>query len=102
MGNTFGFFITLTALLVGSIVQKEILERKYQTGPHIWTANSLPEGFRRGLLSVGFALLGFYWLSEDAAVYLWATSIFCSVWAAYGVYRTILAAKTPPTHKDMM
>ena len=97
------FFITLTALLVGSIVQKEILERKYQTGPaHLDRQLAYPEGLRRGLLSVGFALLGLYWLSEDAAVYLWATSIFCSVWAAYGVYRTILAAKTPPTHKDMM
>ena len=97
------FFITLTALLVGSIVQKEILERKYQTGPaHLDRQLAYPEGLRRGLLAVGFALLGLYWLSEDAGAYLWATTLFCSAWAAYGVYRTILAAKTPPTHKDMM
>ena len=34
------FFITLTALLVGSIVQKRVLNASIRQGPHIWTANS--------------------------------------------------------------
>ena len=43
------FFITLTALLVGAIVQKEILERKYDTGPaHLDRQLAYPEGLRRG------------------------------------------------------
>jgi hypothetical protein len=97
------FFITLTALLVGAVVQKEILERKYSTGPdHLDTQLAYPEGLRRGILAVGFALLGLYWMSGDSAAYLWSTALFCSVWAGYGVYRTALAARTPPTVKDMM
>ena len=97
------FFITLTALLVGALVQKEILERKYDTGPaHLDRQLAYPEGLRRGLLTVGFAFLGLYWMAGGSAAYLWTTALFCSAWAAYGVYRTSLAARTPPTAKDMM
>ncbi len=97
------FFISLTALLVGAVVQKEILERKFGTGPaHLDTQLAYPEGLRRGALSVGFAFLGLYWLAGDAATYLWSTAFFCCVWSGYGVYRTVLAARTPPTVKDMM
>jgi hypothetical protein len=97
------FFISLTALLVGAVVQKEILERKFNTGPaHLDSQLAYPEGLRRGILAVGFALLGLYLLSGDSAAYLWSTAFFCSVWAGYGVYRTALAARTPPTVKDMM
>ena len=97
------FFITLTALLVGAIVQKEILERKYDTGPdHLDRLLAYPEGLRRGMLALGFAFLGLYLLAGDSAAYLWSTAFFCSTWAGYGVYRTILAAKTPPKAKDMM
>jgi len=97
------FFISLTALLVGAVVQKEILERKFDTGPaHLDSQLAYPEGLRRGILAVGFALLGLYLLSGDSAAYLWSTAFFCSVWAGYGVYRTALAARTPPTVKDMM
>ena len=53
-------------------------------------------------MSIGLALLGLYWLAEGAGSYLWTTAFFCSAWAAYGVYRTVLAARTPPTPKDIM
>ena len=97
------FFITLTALLIGAVVQKEILERKYDTGPaHLDSQLAYPEGLRRGILTVGFALLGLYWMSGGSAAYLWSTAFFCSAWTGYGVYRTALAARTPPTVKDMM
>ncbi len=97
------FFISLTALLVGAVVQNEILERKYDTGPaHLDSQLAYPEGLRRGSLAVGFALLGLYWMAGDSAAYLWLTAFFCSAWAGFGVYRTVLAARTPPAAKDMM
>ena len=97
------FFLSLTALLVGAVVQNEILERKYDTGPaHLDSQLAYPEGLRRGALAVGFGLLGLDWLAGDADSYLWATAFFCCAWAGFGVYRTILAARTPPTPKDMM
>ena len=97
------FFISLTALLVGAVVQNEILERKYDTGPaHLDRQLAYPEGLRRGALAVGFGFLGLHWMAGDGASYLWATAFFCCAWAAFGVYRTILAARTPPKAKDMM
>lgn len=97
------FFTTLVALLVGGVVQREILERKHDTGPaHLDKQLAYPEGLRRGSMSIGLALLGLYWLAEGAGSYLWTTAFFCSAWAAYGVYRTVLAARTPPTPKDIM
>ena len=97
------FFLTLTALLVGAVVQKEILERQYGTGPaHLDRQLAYPEGLRRGVLAVGFALLGLYLLAGDSATYMWSTAFFCCAWASYGVYRTVLSARTPPTAKDMM
>ena len=101
--GTTWFFISLVALIVGGIFQREILERKHGTGPsHLDKQLAYPEGLRRGILSIVLAILGLYWLDNDAGGHLWATAFFCSAWAAYGVYRTVLAAQTPPTDKDMM
>jgi len=97
------FFISLVALIVGGIFQREILERKHDTGPsHLDKQLAYPEGIRRGILAIGLAVLGLYWLKHDAGGHLWGTAFFCSAWAAYGVYRTILAARTPPKHMDIM
>ncbi len=97
------FFISLIALIVGGLFQREILERRHGTGPaHLDKQLAYPEGLRRGILSVGLALLALYWLKYDGGAHLWGTAFFCSAWAAYGLYRTILAARTPPTHMDIM
>ena len=97
------FFTTLVALIVGGVLQREILERKHGTGPsHLDRQLAYPEGLRRGLLSAGLAILGLYWLDGGEGAYLWATAFFCSAWAAYGVYRTVLSTRTPPSVKDIM
>ncbi len=101
--GTTWFFISLIALIVGGVFQRELLERKHGTGPaHLDKQLAYPEGLRRGLLSISLALLALYWLKNDGGAHLWGTSFFCSAWAAYGLYRTVLAARTPPTHKDIM
>lgn len=97
------FFTSLVALIVGGVVQREILERKHGTGPdHLDRQLAYPEALRRGLLAVGLGLLGLHWMAAGQGAHLYATALFCSVWAAYGVYRTVLAARTPPTAMDMM
>jgi hypothetical protein len=97
------FFTSLVALIIGGVLQREILERKHGTGPsHLDKQLAYPEGLRRGLLSLGLALLGLYWLDNGAGAYMWTTAMFCSAWAAYGVYRTVLAARTPPTVMDLL
>jgi len=97
------YMTTLVALIFGGVVQKEILERKYESGPdHLAKELAYPQGIRRLVLSIVFGLIGLKWLADGAGEYLWATAFFCAIWAAYGVYRTVLAAKTPPSVHDIM
>jgi hypothetical protein len=102
-GGMAWYLTTLVALIFGGVVQKEILERKHESGPdHLAKELAYPQGIRRGVVCIGLGLLGLKWLADGAGEYLWATAFLCSVWAAYGVYRTVLAAKTPPRVHDIM
>ena len=121
LGNAM-YWTSLVALLVGAVFQKEILERRYGDGPeYLATELAYPQAMRRGLLSIASFVVGVRWLSSDTAIsfppasivhegtritdltgFLTGCAFFLSAWAAYGLYRTILAARTPPTTMDMM
>jgi len=101
-GNTL-FFSSLCVLIVAAVFQMEILERKNGTGPaHLAKELAYPQALRRGIISALLFIIGLNWLADGAAAYLYAPAIFCGFWAAYGVYRTALAAKAEPTVKDIM
>ena len=110
-GNLF-YWTSLTALIVGAVVQKEILERRYGDGPEFLASElAYPQGFRRAL---GFLLsfyLGVSWAGSDSPIvfqgvdftdFATGSAFFVSAWAAYGVYRTVLAARTLPDAKDVL
>ena len=110
-GNLF-YWTSLTALIVGAVVQKEILERRYGDGPEFLASElAYPQGFRRAF---GFLLsfyLGVSWASSDSPIvfqgvdftdFATGSAFFVSAWAAYGVYRTVLAARTLPDAKDVL
>tara|TARA_B100001750_G_scaffold186092_1_gene155224 strand:- start:440 stop:1534 length:1095 start_codon:yes stop_codon:yes gene_type:complete len=92
-GNTL-FWSSLCILIVGAVFQREIIERKNDEGPS-WLAKEIayPQAVRRGVLSVVFFIIGLNWMADGSAAYLYAPAIFAGFWAAYGVYRTVLAAK---------
>jgi uncharacterized protein (DUF2235 family) len=96
------YFTSLIALIIGAVVQKEIMERKRGEGPE-WLAKELayPQGLRRAITSAVTFLLGLYWISNGESAYLYGLSLFISLWAAYGVYRTVLAAKREPKVMDI-
>ena len=110
-GNLF-YWTSLTALIVGAVVQKEILERKYDDGPEFLASElAYPQGFRRSFSCLLSFYLGVRWASSDSPIvfqgvdftdFATGTAFFVSAWAAYGVYRTVLAARTLPEAKDVL
>ena len=80
-----------------------------------------PQAMRRGLLSIASFVVGVRWLSSDTAIsfppasivhegtritdltgFLTGCAFFLSAWAAYGVYRTILATRVEREVKDIL
>ena len=116
------YWTSLVALLVGAVFQKEILERRYGDGPEYLAMElAYPQAMRIGLLSIASFVVGVRWLSSDAAIsfppasivhegtritdltgFLTGCAFFLSAWAAYGVYRTILASRVEREVKDIL
>ena len=110
-GNLF-YWTSLTALIVGAVVQKEILERRYGDGPDFLASElAYPQGLRRAAASALSFYLGVNWAGSSSSItfqgvdftdFATGTAFFISAWAAYGVYRTILAASKQPEVKDVL
>ena len=120
-GNLFYWF-SLTALIVGAVIQREILERKYDDGPeHLALELAYPQALRQALVSVISFIIAVRWMAEgvslkfppqslvgeDAGVtdltsFIIGFTFLFSAWFAYGVYRTILAARAKPKVKDLL
>ncbi|MDG1540507.1 MAG: hypothetical protein P8Q46_03010 [Candidatus Thalassarchaeaceae archaeon] len=110
-GNLF-YWTSLTALIIGAVVQREILERRYDDGPDFLASElAYPQAFRRFVGSAIAFYLAVGWANSDTSLsfqgvdftdFATGTAFFISAWAAYGVYRTILAARTEPEVKDVM
>ena len=120
-GNLF-FWTSLVALIVGGAFQREILERRYDEGPEYLARElAVPEAIRRSLGSIITFIMAYRWTINDAVIQFPPPSIvgpdaevtdltvfiigcfyFISAWFAYGVYRTILAARREPKVKDIL
>jgi len=106
------YWTSLTALIIGAVVQKEILERRYGDGPEFLASElAYPQGLRRAVFSAIPFYFGVKWASStspmtfqgvDFTDFATGTAFFISAWAAYGVYRTILAARSDPEVKDVL
>ncbi len=93
-------------------MQREILERKYDDGPDFLASElAYPQAFRRFVVSAISFYLAVGWSNSDSSLrfqgvdftdFATGTAFFISAWAAYGVYRTILAARSEPEVKDVM
>jgi hypothetical protein len=110
-GNIF-YWTSLTALIIGAVLQREILERKYDDGPDFLASElAYPQAFRRFALSAISFYLAVGWANSTSPItfqsvdftdFVTGTAFFISAWAAYGVYRTILAARSEPQVKDVL
>jgi len=101
-GNLF-YFTTLSVLIVAAVIQGEFYERKFGGGPeHLDKSLAIPQGVRRSFVAA-LVLLMFAWAVDNEKSWEVLLSLgMLFLWAMYGVYRTILQARTPPQTKDLV
>ena len=101
-GNLY-YWSSLVMLVLGAVLQREIMERKRGERPEYLASElAYPQILRYSLVSVVLFYLGVTLKADDALTVLWTSSLFCSLWAAYAVYRTWLAMNTEPNPEDLM
>jgi hypothetical protein len=101
-GNIY-YFATFSILLIAAVVQGEFYQRKFAGGPeHLDKSLAIPQGLRRGALSAGLLLLFAYVMDNDSGWQVRLAVGMCTLWAMYGVYRTIAQARAEPQAKDLV
>jgi len=100
-GNLY-YWSTLAVLLAGAVVQREFYEKKFGGGPpHLAMELAIPQGIKRGSISLVLLFLAIYGFGTWGTVLIAVLSV-CSIWAGYGVYRTIVQAKAKPSVDEML
>ena len=101
-GNIY-YWSSLLFLIVGAVLQREITERKRGERPsYLARELAYPQILRRGIAAAILFYIGVIVKADGGDAPLWSVAFFCSAWAGYGVYRTLLAMNTEPTPDDMM
>tara|TARA_B100000927_G_scaffold165820_1_gene133601 strand:- start:6796 stop:7791 length:996 start_codon:yes stop_codon:yes gene_type:complete len=101
-GNLF-YWTTLSIIIIGAVVQGEFYERKFGGGPpHLDMSLAVPQGVRRGILSV-IAILIFAWALDSSQSWgvILSTGMLM-LWAIFGVYRTVVQARAPKQYTDLV
>mgnify|MGYP002632949550 FL=1 len=101
-GNLY-FWTTLSILIVAAVLQGEFYERRFGGGPpHLDMRLALPQGIRRGVLSVGLAI-GLGWAVDSELPWGYTLLIaLTTLWAIFGVYRTIVQARAEVKDTDLV
>jgi len=101
-GNLY-YWTTLSLIIVAAVIQGEFYERRFGGGPvHLDKSLAVPQGLRRGVLSAGLAVLFAYTVdSGQPWGYVLVTGML-TLWAIFGVYRTIVQARAPKIYTDLV
>jgi hypothetical protein len=101
-GNLF-YFATLSILIVAAVIQGEFYERKFGGGPeYLDKSLAIPQGVRRSAVAA-LLLVMFAWAVDGGQSWEIMLSLgMLSLWALYGVYRTIAQARASPQTKDLV
>ena len=101
-GNLF-YWTTLSIIIIGAVVQGEFYERRFGGGPpHLDMSLAIPQGFRRGVLSVATILLFAWSLDSSQSWGIILLTGMTMLWAIFGVYRTIVQARAPKQYTDLV
>ncbi len=101
-GNLF-YWTTLSIIIIGAVVQGEFYERRFGGGPpHLDMSLAIPQGFRRGVLSVATILLFAWSLDSSQSWGIILLTGMAMLWAIFGVYRTIVQARAPKQYTDLV
>ncbi len=101
-GNLY-FWTTLSLLIIAAVIQGEFYERRFGGGPtHLDMSLAVPQGIRRGLLSIGLAI-GLGWAIDSHLPWGYNLLIaMCMLWAFFGVYRTVVQARAVSKPEDQV
>ena len=101
-GNLF-YWTTLSIIIIGAVIQGEFYERRFGGGPpHLDMSLAVPQGVRRGVLSI-VAILLFAWSIDSSQS--WGIKLLTGMvmlWAIFGVYRTVVQARAPKQYTDLV
>ena len=101
-GNLY-FWTTLSILIVAAVIQGEFYERRFGGGPpHLDMSLAVPQGIKRGIVTLGLAI-GFGWAIDTELPWGYTLVIaMCMLWGLFGVYRTVVQARTEKQDMDLV
>ena len=101
-GNLY-YWTTLSLIIVAAVIQGEFYERRFGGGPtHLDKSLAVPQGLRRGVLAAGLAVLFAYLVDNNFPGGYGLVTGMLTLWAVYGVYRTIVQARAPKEYTDLV
>ncbi len=101
-GNLF-YWTTLSIIIIGAVVQGEFYERRFGGGPpHLDMSLAVPQGVRRGILSIVTILMFAWSLDSSQAWGIILLTGMLMLWAIFGVYRTVVQARAPKQYTDLV
>ena len=101
-GNLY-YWTTLSMIIIAAVIQGEFYERRFGGGPtHLDKSLAVPQGLRRGVLASGLAILFAYLVDNDQPWGYALVAGMLTLWAIFGVYRTIVQARAPKDYTDLV
>ena len=101
-GNLY-YWTTLSLIIIAAVIQGEFYERRFSGGPpHLDRSLAVPQGVRRGAVAAGLGLLFAYLVDNSEP---WGYSLvvgMLTLWAIFGVYRTIVQSRAPKQYTDLV
>lgn len=90
-------------IIIAAVIQGEFYERKFGGGPtHLDKSLAVPQGLRRGALAAALAVLFAYLVDSGQPWGYGLVAGMLTLWAIYGVYRTIVQARAPKQYTDLV
>ena len=101
-GNVY-FWTTLSILIIAAVIQGEFYERRFGGGPpHLDMSLAMPQGLQRGAVSLGLLIFTGWAVDVNLPWGYTLVIAMCTLWAIYGVYRTVVQARAPQKATDLV
>ena len=97
------FWTTLSILIIAAVIQGEFYERRFGGGPpHLDMSIAAPQGIRLGAITLGLAI-GLGWAVDTELPWGYTLLIaMCTLWGIFGIYRTVIQARTEKQAMDLV
>jgi hypothetical protein len=101
-GNLY-FWTILSILIIAAVIQGEFYERRFGGGPpHLDMSIAAPQGIRLGAITLGLAI-GLGWAVDTELPWGYTLLIaMCTLWGIFGIYRTVIQARTEKQAMDLV